>query len=68
MDIKVLFLTGHLLNIHKAFPRHTHFKPLSENRGTHTTALQKRLYQPYISPMSIRFSVFFQYVADYGEN
>lgn len=58
MDIKVLFLTGHLLNMQKASPRHTHFKPLSENRGTHTVALQKRVYQPYFSPMTIHWLFF----------
>lgn len=55
----LLFLTGDLLNIHKAFPRHTHFKPLSENRATHTVALQKGVYQPYISSMTIHFSISF---------
>lgn len=55
----LLFLTGDLLNIHKAFPRHTHFKPLSENRATHTVALQKGVYQPYISFMTIHFSISF---------
>lgn len=59
MNNKVLFLTGHLLNIHQAFPTHTHFKPLSENRGTHTVAIHNRVHQSYISPMTIHIFVFF---------
>lgn len=59
MDIKLLFLTSYLLNIPKAFPRHIHFKPLSENGGTHTVPLQNRVYQSYISSTNILFSVLF---------
>lgn len=59
MDIKRLFLTRYLVDIHKAFPRHTHFKQLSENRDTYTVTLQNRVYQSYISPMTIHFSLLF---------
>lgn len=61
MENKVPFLTGHLLNIHQAFPTHTHFKPLSENRGTHTVATHNRvsvIHQSHDYSLLCFFSVF----------
>jgi len=66
VHIKLLFLTSHLLNIHKAFPRHTHFKPLSENGGTHNVPLQNSLsvtHQSQDYPLLCSF----HYMADYTE-
>lgn len=42
-DIKLYFLTSHLLNIHKAFSKHVHFKPLQKKTWHTFCTVQKSI-------------------------